>query len=565
MRDPRALRETVERERERFGVAGLSVVVVAERQVVLAEGFGHRDLERDLPVTPQTLFAIASDTKAFTAALCATLVDEGRLDWDAPVRDVLPWFRLQDPHASALVSVRDLLAHRTGLPRHDALWTWGGPGLPPEEVVRRLRHLEPSAPLRAAWQYNNNGYTTAGYLAGLLAGSDWESALRERLLTPLGMQRTTPSRPAAERTGDAAVPYDDRTGQNRPVPQLGDGSVGPAGGLWSNAEEMARWVLARLGEPLPDGTSLLSPAALRALHSPAMVKPPGPLQLPGVHSLGYALGADVQSYRGHLLVHHGGNLHGFCSDVYLAPDQGHAVVVLANATSSGVRTAVPLALLDALLGLEPQPWGEQLHEAERSLKTGTREAGAHQRGTALGRPATRPLAAYVGTYEHPAYDVLEVRLVQDRLVPDWHGLQGLELRHRDYDTWDLVLPSLDEDLALPAHFRFGPDGVVGVEVPLEPTVPAVLFARRPPQLDAQQLARLAGRYVSGPLEVVVSVQQGELRAAVLGGSPVVLVPDDDRHFRVAGGSGTRVEFVLHDGAVHSVVVHPVGVFTPAVE
>jgi CubicO group peptidase (beta-lactamase class C family) len=146
--DAQQIRDLIEAERTRFGVEGLSVVVVKDREVLIAEGFGNRNLEEGLPATPQTLFAIASDSKHFTAALCATFVDEGKLSWDAPIRDVLPWFRLQDPHATELVSMRDLLSHRTGLPRHDALWFWGGTTPPSVEVVRRLRHLQPSAQLR---------------------------------------------------------------------------------------------------------------------------------------------------------------------------------------------------------------------------------------------------------------------------------------------------------------------------------------------------------------------------------------------------------------------------------
>lgn len=564
MTDVGQLRQIIETERERFGVAGLSVVVVRDREVMLAEGFGSRNLEADLPATPETLFAIASDSKAFTAALCATFVDEGRLEWDAPVRDVLPWFRLQDLHATELVSIRDLLSHRTGLPRHDALWFWGGESPPAEEIVRRMRYLQPSAPLRQVWQYNNNAYTTAGFIVGQLAGSDWETALRERLLDPLGMKRTTLGPHAAEATGDAAVPYDDRTGSNVAVPLIGDGSVGAAGGIWSNAEEMARWVLARLEVPLADGSVLLSREALRELHTPAMVKPPTPLDLPGLHSLGYAMAADIVSYRGHRLVHHGGNLHGFCSNVYLAPDAGHAVVVLANANASGIRTAIPLAIFDALLGRDEQPWGERVLDITTAIKSGTREAAAHHTSTAGGNPPTRPLQDFVGIYSHPAYDRFEIRLDGDTLVPHWHELEGLYLRHRDFDTWDVLVEGPYEDLPMPLVFRFGLDGVTGVDVALEPTVAPIFFAREPAVLTTEQLTRLAGRYVMGPLSVDVTVADATLRAAVAGAKPVQLWPRDETHFDVPGSAGTRVHFVLDDeGAVEQVVVHPAGVFRPA--
>ncbi len=562
MTDAQQIRDLIEAERDRFGVAGLSVVVVKDREVLLAEGFGSRDLEQDLPSTPQTLFAIASDSKHFTAALCATFVDEGKLEWDKPVRDVLPWFRLQDLHATELVSMRDLLAHRTGLPRHDAMWFWGDKTPPSVEVVRRLRHLQPSAQLRQVWQYNNLCYTTAGYIAGELHGSDWETALQQRIFDRLGMKRSTIGRKAAHATGDYAIPYTDLTGSNVAVPDRGDGSVGPAGGIWSNAEEMASWVLARLEVPLPDGSLLLSRNALRELHAPAMVKPPGPLELPGVHSLGYALAADVVSYRGHRLVHHGGNLHGFCSDVYLAPESGHAVVVLANAHASGIRTALPHAIFDRLLGLEPEPWGERLFELMAAFRGGMREASAHRAAKAAGRPPSRPLQEYAGRYTHPAYDVFEFRVENDELVPVWHNADGIKLRHHDHDSWDLLLGSHYEDIPMTVVFRNGPDGITGVEVALEPAVDPILFTREPPDLTAEQLERLAGTYAMGPMTLVVSLGPDGLLAEVAGGKPVPLTPRDETHFDVPGSSGTRLEFVLADGAVESVVVEPAGVFRP---
>jgi CubicO group peptidase (beta-lactamase class C family) len=561
--DAQQIRDLIEAERARFDVAGLSVVVVKDREVLIAEGFGSRNLEEDLPATPETLFAIASDSKHFTAALCATFVDEGKLEWDKPVRDVLPWFRLQDPHATELVSMRDLLAHRTGLPRHDAMWFWGGKTPSSVEVVRRLRHLQPSAQLRQVWQYNNLCYTTAGYIAGELAGSDWETALQERIFDRLGMKRTTVGRKAAHATGDFATPYDDRTGSNVAVPSIGDGSVGPAGGIWSNAEEMASWVLARLDVPLPDGSTLLSRNALRELHAPAMVTPAGPMELPGVHSLGYALAASVISYRGHKLVHHGGNLHGFCSNVYLAPEAGHAVVVLANAHSSGIRTALPLAVFDRLLGLEPEPWGQRLFDLMGAIKGGMREATAHRNTTAAGRPPSRQLSEYAGRYKHPAYDLFEFRVDGDELVPVWHELDGIKLKHRDLDTWDLFLGSHYEDLAMPVVFRSGPDGVTGVEIALEPAVDPILFAREPAELGKAQLERLAGSYAMGPLTLIVSVGPDGLVAEIAGGAPTKLTARDEMHFDVPGSSGTRVSFVLgSDDTVESVVVEPAGVFRP---
>ena len=554
------LRDLVEQERERFGAHALSVVVVDAGDVVLADGFGRRDPEQDLPATAQTLFAIASDTKAFVAAACAVLVDEGLLEWDRPVREYLPGFRLMDPAATELVTVRDLLSHRTGLPRHDALNVWGGARLPLDEVVRRLRHLQPSAPLRQTWQYNNLAYVTAGHLLGVLTGSDWTAVVQDRLLDPLGMTATCFDRAVAEKTGDVAVGYAD----SGPVPLRGDGRRGPAGGILSNAEDMSRWVLARLGQPTADGRRVLSDAALRELHTPAMVEPAGFAAFPEIVKTGYALAASTFGYRGLRVVHHGGNIDGFASDVLLAPDAGHAVVVLSNATGSGVRDALPLAVLDRLAGLDPLPWGERWHRSMGSIRSGmvaAREHAQAQDGTP-GRPPSRPLEELAGRYTHPAYDVLEVRVDEGALHVGWHEIDGITARHRDADVWDLVVPGYD--MALTLSFRSGPHGVEDVLVPLEPTVDAVVFRRLPPELNEQDEARLLGTYAMGELRLHVAREAGGLVADVRGMARLPLQARTPTRFTVPGRSGVLADFAgPPDDPATRVVLTPYGVFERA--
>lgn len=551
------LRELVEQERLRFEAPALSVVVVADGHVLLADGFGRRDVEQELPATAQTLFAIASDTKAFVAAACAVLVDEGLLEWDRPVRDHLPEFRLMDDAATGLVTLRDLLSHRTGLPRHDALNVWGGARLPLEEVVRRLRHLQPSAALRSTWQYNNLAYVTAGHLLGAVTGGDWTQVVQERLLDPLGMTATCFDRAVAEKTGDYALGYS----AAGPVPLRSDGRRGPAGGILSNAEDMSRWVLARLGRATEDGDRVLSDAALRELHTPAMVEPTGFAAFPELRKTGYALAASTLAYRGHRVVHHGGNIDGFASDVLLAPEAGHAVVVLSSWTGSGVRDALPLAVLDRLLGLDPLPWGERWDASMGSIRKGMTAAREHlqTQEPAQALPASRPLTDFAGRYAHPAYDVLEVTVDDDALQVSWHDIDGIVAEHRSIDVWDLVVPGYDAALTL--SFRSGPYGVEDAVVPLEPTVDAVVFARRPEPLAREDEERLLGTYGMGELELHVVREHGRLVADVPG---VVRLPLDARsttRFTVAGRSGVVADFLgaATDPATR-VVLAPYGVF-----
>src|SRR5262249_11433827 len=179
----------VERAMKELHAPGAAVGVIREGKVILAKGYGVREIGKTMPVTADTIFALGSITKSFTALTVAAMVDEGKLDFDKPVHDYLPWFQMYDPVATSLITPRDLLTHRSGLPRHDFI-RFSTP-LARAELVRRLRYLEPNRTFRDIYQYNNLMYVTAGFLAGEMAGKSWEDLVIERIFTPLGMTNST--------------------------------------------------------------------------------------------------------------------------------------------------------------------------------------------------------------------------------------------------------------------------------------------------------------------------------------------------------------------------------------
>jgi len=181
--------EVVTDAMKKFDVPGMAIAIVKYNDVVYSKGFGYRDVEKQLPVTPDTLFAIGSSTKAFTTFVLGTLVDEGKIEWDKPVRNYIPWFKLYDTGASERMTPRDLVTHRSGLPRHDLVW-YNNYDASRKWLVERLPYLEPSADLREKFQYNNLMFLTAGYLTEVVTGKTWEEAVRERILLPLSMTRT---------------------------------------------------------------------------------------------------------------------------------------------------------------------------------------------------------------------------------------------------------------------------------------------------------------------------------------------------------------------------------------
>ena len=454
MADIGAIRDLIEAERARFAVPGVAVAVVHAGRVVLCEGFGHADLEAGRPVGVSTRFPLASDTKAFTAAALCLLAESGLVDLDAPVREVLPWFAMDDPHATALVTPRDLLSHRTGLPRHDLVW-YGDNAMSLEETTRRLRHLPMSRPLRTAWDYNNLCYIAAGYLTEVLAGMPWHEAVSTHLLRPLGMSNTVFSVQDAG-LGQVAQPYKATAGgfarQALPSKATAD-KAGPAGGIVSSVADLAQWLLARLGRR----TDVLPGSTLEQLHRPAMLGGIAVDRFAEIASLGYGLGCQVESYRGQRIVHHGGNIPGFSSDVCVVPGADIGIAVLTNLDSSYLRLPLMYGIIDLVSGNGDAGLGARIHELQTTLSAGYAQARDHQHARASAAPPSRPLDGFAGTYTHPAYGELTIRVEGDTLVPDFHDAgDRVRLAHRGHDAWDLVL--VDYEVDCPLVFTQGMDG-----------------------------------------------------------------------------------------------------------
>jgi len=566
MADVVALETAIERERERFNVPGLAVAVVHDGKVLLARGFGQRDVDAGLPVTEQTLFPIGSSTKSFTASVLASLVDEGRLDWDAPVREYLPGFRMFDPVATEHLSTRDMLSHRSGLPRHDFAWIENN-DITRAEIARRLRYLPPNKTFREKWQYNNLLYITAGHLAEALLDCSWEDAVRLRLLAPLGMTNTNFSVRDAKQSSDHAIPYLDKDGEHRAVPHRGLDLAGPCGSMNSCIADMARWALVNASAGEVDGRVVLSPAAVRELHSPAMVLAGNEMsnvadQYPEARLHGYGLGWFVENYRGNTIVHHGGNIDGFSSMVSALPAERIGVVVLTNLSGTHARDVLPYVVYDMLLGLEPLPWGSRLRAAEEAMRAGMKEARSAVEAKAQAAPPSHEPAEYAGDYWHPGYGMFRVLLEDGVLVPRYNDFDEFVLRHRHYDVWDLVLEAFDATIPLSFALDFDGD-VASLSVPFESTLPPIVFARQPdPALaDPKVLARYTGRFVMDPMVLDVELDPAGTLVASTMGEHFELLPHRDRRFKVKDQPSLTLEFTVENGTATSVLLDPVGIFT----
>ncbi len=391
----------VRRLMARDQIPGLAVGVVEQGHLVFARGFGYRDVRERLPVTPDTLFPLGSCSKAFTATAIALLADEGRIALDAPIRTYLPDFALEDPVASATLTTRDILTHRSGLPRHDLFWYEAQ--FSRDELYRRLRFLEPSGPPREGWRYNSLMFVVAGRIVEAISGESWESFVRARILLPLDMRRTLLSAEAMESDSDHAVPYALSNGSLQKIPMLKHlSAIAPAGGVQTSVNDLARWLTFHATR----SPALLGEGMWRELHRP-QAEMPAPAE-PEVQHPYYALGWIHESYRGHPLMVHNGAIDGFTVHLGFLPETGQGLILLMNRDlAAAALMAIAYSAYDRLLGLEPLDWEGRLEEVPERLEDAPDIA------------LDFPIETVVGRYEHPAYGVLTVRARGDKLAMEF--------------------------------------------------------------------------------------------------------------------------------------------------
>lgn len=423
-------------------IAGLSIAVVKDDSVVFADGYGVRELGRAEPVDPNTIFAIGSNTKLFTAVAAGMLVDEGRLAWNDRVIDHLPTFELFDPYVTREMRVDDLMAHRSGLGRRgDALWY--GTEFTRAEVLERIRHLEPNSSFRAAYGYQNIMFLAAGELIASVAGRSWDDVIRERIFQPLGMRASNTTTLHLPPGGNVATPHQRVDGALTPIPWRNIDNVAPAGSINASALDMTRWLRMLLAEGRFGGDTLVAASTLARIESPHTIIPsPGDTLHPSTHFVAYGLGIVAMDYGGSKVLWHTGGIDGMLSLVAYVPEHDLGLVVLTNtAGRNNLFTALQYRVLDAYLGLPARDWSRIYLEQSRAAEERQAEAAAEvEASRKQGTSPSRPLADYAGLYTHPMYGNAQIRQAGDGLRLDWGpSFQGtLEHWHHDVFrvTWN---------------------------------------------------------------------------------------------------------------------------------
>jgi len=440
--DPKTLDAVVELAMKEMNVPGAAVVVVQDDKVVYCKGFGVREKGKPEVVTTDTVFAIASCSKAFTATLVGMLSDDGKLKWDDKVHDHLDYFRLSDELADREVTLRDMLSHRTGMPRHDMLWS--GLSTDSGEIIRRWGKAKSSTSFRSTWEYSNVPFTTAGLIAGQLEKSDWGTAIQKRIFEPLRMKSSSTTWKAASSSSDHATPHYSAFDKSIAAVKWDEiDHAGGAGCINSTATDMGNWLRFQLAGGKFDGKRVIAERTLKETHTGQMLfKPEGPFTLyfppKATRFSSYGLGWFVHDYRGHDCVSHGGTLTGFRAQCMLIPEKKLGVFVVCNLRPSTFTEAVAKSALDQMLGLPAEEW---VKESKAALAIADFNVAFRMKKREGDRKLeTKPsleLKAYSGNYEETAYGRAVVSVEDDKLMVKW-GKFTFRLDHYHFDTFTAV-------------------------------------------------------------------------------------------------------------------------------
>ena len=538
-----------------WNAPGIGVGIVVDDKLVFAKGYGYRDYEKKLPITPSTLFPIASNTKLFTAIAAGFLVEEGKLTWNRPIRESVPTIQFYNDYLNNTITLRDMLSHRTGITRHDSIWYKADYN--EQELFQRLKYLEPKEPPRQIFLYNNMMYAGVGYSVRLQSGKPWTDFVREKILNPLGMKSTVYSISDMLKQPDYGVPFTEKrdTMEIYKIPYYEDtAGLAAAGAIISNMEDMSHWLIALMNDGKYGGKTVLPPTVIQATLEPSIALPNTGVQARGwweVLNSAYGMGRQTASYRGHLITLHGGDLPGFHSQVSYMPRERIGVIVFVIGDHvAPLYNPISYNVYERLLGMDQTPWTErQLDIRLKNKKAGTEARSKAGAARVANTKPSHPLADYVGEYEHPAYGLLKIGLKGEQLQFDFHKIH-FPLTHFHYERFDT--PDDEQDGKWSVNFATNPEGDVD-HATMSLDEADALFKRKAPTTDGALAERLAGTYETpnGLKFQVVTRPGGELYVLFPGQPDEKLIPYKGLKFRVPEFADVVFEFVEENGQVTS--------------
>ncbi len=428
-----------------WNIPGMAVAIVKNDKVIFSKGYGIREYGEKKKVSDESLFAIASNTKAFTSAALSILVDEGKISWDDPVRKYLPWFKLYDPYVSENITIRDLLCHRAGFKTFAGDLIWYGTTYSRREVIERAKYIEPTYGFRAHYGYSNIMFITAGEIIPAVTGKSWDEFIKEKFFAPLGMKNTNTSIRDFKKDENIATPHHVEIGQNPiPVEYVNWDNIAPAGSINSNVKEMANWIRMQLNDGTFEGNKILAPTQIREMRTPNIshfISARSEKNMPSKHFSAYGLGWGLYDYHGKKIINHGGGAEGMISKVVLVPEENLGFVILTNSINY-LPTALSNYILDIYLAQEEKDWStiyfESYMRGEKRQKED--EIKAENDRNKDSKPSLS-LASYTGKYRSKMYGDVEIKQSNGKLELDFipSPIYIGDLTHWQYNTFSIKL------------------------------------------------------------------------------------------------------------------------------
>jgi CubicO group peptidase (beta-lactamase class C family) len=552
---------------------GFAVAVVVKNEIIYAKGFGYRDLENKVPVDANTLFAIGSCTKAFTSSVLGQLRKDGKLSFEDKPSKHIPYFSFINDEMNNTITIKDMMTHRTGLPRHDLAWFFF-PSYSKDSILMRVAHQEPFTGIREQWYYNNFMYLAQGVIAEKITEKSWEDNVQERFFNPLGMTRSNLVIDGLKIGENAAFGYElYHDSIIRKMDYYDIAGMSPAGSINSSVNEMSQWLMTWINGGKYKGSEILSASYVAEATGPQMIMSSSQptKENPDMHFATYGYGWMMSSYKGHYRVEHGGNINGFSASTCFFPTDSIGIVVLANQNGSGVPGNVRNILTDRVLDLHHTDWSGKIKKAlaeAKKVKADSEESD--ETSQIKGTKPSHPLEDYTGSYSNPGYGSFEISLENDSLFAHT-SLMKMWFKHYHYDTFDpyeLKESGIDttDAATLKVSFLANHAGEIsGLTINLEATLDPIEFKHEQKSADISkdELEKYVGEYeIGGSTTKFYLKGDGILYLFVAGQPEYELIAKGDHTFRLKIVDGFTVKFKEDESGVmtEAIFIQPNGTF-----
>ncbi len=538
-----------------WNVAGYAVAVVEKDKIIYAKGFGFSDYENKVPATANTLFAIGSCTKSFTSSILGILQDEGKLSLDDSPKKHISELKFFNMDMDNSITIKDMMSHRTGLPRHDFSW-YLFPTNSKDSLLRRIEFQEPFTEVRKQWYYNNFMFLAQGVIAERITGKSWEDNIREKFFKPLGMTRSNVSINELKKSKDASLGYELVSDSIIKKSNYYDiAGMSPAGSINSSVNEMSNWIITWINGGKFKGEKIIPEAYASEAISSQMVVGSGlpSKEHPDLFFGNYGYGWFLSSYKGHYRVEHGGNIDGFSASSSFYPSDSIGIVVLVNQNGSAVPSVVRNIISDRMLGAEITDWNKELSESRaKAIKEAKEAEKAVVTNEKTDTKPSHNLTDYTGTYNHPGYGDFKINISNDSLFAEYK-LMTFYLNHVFYDVFEPFLykdamVDTSSSLGIKYNFQTNNEGEISsVTSKIEAAIEPIVFDKKQTEIKVgvSVLEKYLGEFEIGGMTAKIYLKEDKttLYLFVPGQPEYELLSLGDNKFSLKIMDGFKLEFL----------------------